>query len=224
MDGNINPGIRHRTTIDAAKLTYTTTSLAGQKRTFDEHRGTKNDLNLPVLADVTNRLDLHRSSLRELKASEIHDISPKPYSEYSQRRALALTPGPTSNPLLDLSNHAYGLPQQLVENLANLGIRPIYPWQSECLLRSGALRGEQNLVYAAPTGGGKSLVADILMLKRVIESQKKALLVLPYVALVQEKLRWLRKIVDGIPKIGSSAHVESNSRCGANVAMKMISG
>jgi len=213
MDGNINPGICHRTTLDVAKLTYTTTSLAGQKRTFDEHRGTNNDPNFPALVDISNRLDFHRPSLREqcypaLKASEIHDVSPKSYSEYSQRRALALTPGPTSNPLLDLSNSAYGLPQQLVENFTNLGIRSIYPWQSECLLRSGALKGEQNLVYTAPTGGGKSLVADILMLKRVIQSQKKALLVLPYVALVQEKLRWLRKIVHGISKIDSSAHIE----------------
>ena len=83
-----------------------------------------------------------------------------------------------------------------------MGIRSIYPWQSECLLKSGALRGEKNLVYTAPTGGGKSLIADILMLKKIIEIPgKKALLVLPYVALVQEKMRWLRKAVVGVTKI-----------------------
>ena len=44
-----------------------------------------------------------------------------------------------------------------------------------------------------------SLVADVLMLKRIIEDPtKKAILVLPYVALVQEKLQWLRKVVDGV--------------------------
>ncbi len=63
------------------------------------------------------------------------------------------------------------------------------------------MTGEKNLVYAAPTGGGKSLVADVLLLKRVIDRPgKKAILVLPYVALVQEKLRWLRSIVDGVHK------------------------
>lgn len=37
------------------------------------------------------------------------------------------------------------------------------------------------------------------MLKRVLEEKgSKALLVLPYVALVQEKVRWLRNIVDGL--------------------------
>jgi replicative superfamily II helicase len=72
-------------------------------------------------------------------------------------------------------------------------------------LRSGALAGEKNPVYTAPTGGGKSLVADVLMLKKILENPgKKALLVLPYVALVQEKQRWLRKAVDGIAKTSAS--------------------
>ena len=38
------------------------------------------------------------------------------------------------------------------------------------------------------------------MLKRVLDANKKAILVLPYVALVQEKLRWLRKAVEGIER------------------------
>jgi len=46
------------------------------------------------------------------------------------------------------------------------------------------LTGERNLVYTAQTGGGKSLIAGILLLKKVIEQPaKKAILVLPYVAL-----------------------------------------
>ncbi|KAJ5013917.1 DNA polymerase theta [Colletotrichum sp. SAR 10_99] len=41
----------------------------------------------------------------------------------------------------------------------------------------------------------------VLMLKRVLEEKNaKVLLVLPYVALVQEKVRWLRNIVQGVPK------------------------
>jgi DNA polymerase theta len=59
----------------------------------------------------------------------------------------------------------------------------------------------QNLVYTAPTGGGKSLVADVLMLKRIIDNPgKKGILVLPYVALVQEKLKWLRALVERVNK------------------------
>lgn len=41
----------------------------------------------------------------------------------------------------------------------------------------------------------------MLMLKRVLEDKNaKVLLILPYVALVQEKVRWLRNIVQGVSK------------------------
>ncbi|KAK3300942.1 uncharacterized protein B0H64DRAFT_27338 [Chaetomium fimeti] len=122
-------------------------------------------------------------------------------SEYSQRQVFAATPTSTVDPLLSLLHPAYGLPAQLVANFAALGIKTIYPWQKQCLGGPGLLEGDRNLVYSAPTGGGKSLVADVLMLKRVLEDRKaKAILVLPYVALVQEKVRWLRNIVGGISR------------------------
>ncbi|OQV02808.1 Helicase conserved domain-containing protein isoform 1 [Cladophialophora immunda] len=111
------------------------------------------------------------------------------------------TPGPSQNPLLSLRHPRYGLPSQLVDNFESLGVRAIYPWQSSCLLGPGVLTGEQNLVYTAPTGGGKSLVADVLLLKRVIEDPTaKGILVLPYVALVQEKLKWLRALADKVSR------------------------
>lgn len=59
-------------------------------------------------------------------------------------------------------------------------------------------------------------VADngtVLMLKRVLEQQgAKALLVLPYVALVQEKVRWLRNIVEGIPRRSHESDDKVNGR------------
>lgn len=211
--GAARSGLYHNTTIDATRAASTTISRVAVKRTFDElhdskeSRGTPSPANHPhIETDLPRQRDFKRPNLRNtnpgaLKASEIDNITVQTYSEYSQRRQLALTPTPALNPLLDLSHPAYQLPNQLVENFAALGIKSIYPWQSECLFRSGALARQRNLVYTAPTGGGKSLVADVLMLKNVIQNpEKKALLVLPYVALVQEKLRWLRRIVQGISK------------------------
>lgn len=81
-------------------------------------------------------------------------------SEYSQRRVIAATPTTVLDPELTLAHPTYQLPRLLVHNLASLGIKEMYPWQKTCLKGPGLLNGTRNLVYCAPTGGGKSLVAD----------------------------------------------------------------
>lgn len=197
-------GILHKTTVQsttAQGTTFHTTTLAGVKRSN------------PEAADGPNRQTPFRyaSSLgkepSKLVASAIKpqgsvdDTAAPEISEYSQRKAISATPTARIDRALSLSFPRYALPDSLVENLRCLGISEIYPWQKQCLMGPGLLTGQKNLVYTAPTGGGKSLVADILMLKRVLESRKaKALLILPYVALVQEKVRWLRNVVEGIKR------------------------
>lgn len=41
-------------------------------------------------------------------------------------------------------------------------------------------------------------VADILMIKRVMETRMKAIVVLPYVAIVTEKIKFIKKMVEDI--------------------------
>jgi len=204
--------IGHQTTLNLArKGTYDTTSLIGRKRPLDEVSGFQYQTRttLSELKNEHTKNDFVRPSANghpsTLKASTIHDVSPagtqsRGISEYSQRRLLASTPTATVDPSLSLSH--YNLPEKLVQNLLALGVKSIYPWQRNCLKGDpDILRGTKNLVYTAPTGGGKSLIADVLMLKKVIENpDKKGILVLPYVALVQEKTRWLRNVVDGVVK------------------------
>ena len=48
--------------------------------------------------------------------------------------------------------------------------------QAECLNQPGVLEG-RNLVFCAPTSAGKSLVAEILMLRRLVATGRPALLV-----------------------------------------------
>ena len=52
-----------------------------------------------------------------------------------------------------------------------------------------------NLVYCAPTSGGKSAVAEILMLRRLITTGRTAMLVMPYVTLCGEKAAHLEKLL-----------------------------
>jgi DNA polymerase theta len=76
-----------------------------------------------------------------------------------------------------------------------MGPANLYEWQAEALMQSGVVDG-RNLVYCAPTSGGKSLVAEILALKRLYATGKAALLVLPFVSLCSEKAAHWEKILE----------------------------
>uniref|UniRef100_A0A670ZAE0 Helicase, POLQ like n=1 Tax=Pseudonaja textilis TaxID=8673 RepID=A0A670ZAE0_PSETE len=85
----------------------------------------------------------------------------------------------------------YGLPTKVKELLLQIrGIEKLYDWQHDCLMFE-SLQKRKNLIYSLPTSGGKTLVAEILILRELLCKQMDALMILPYVALVQEKLHML---------------------------------
>ncbi|KAI1345158.1 P-loop containing nucleoside triphosphate hydrolase protein [Xylariaceae sp. FL0016] len=210
-------GILHHTTVDSvtnhSKAPHDMT-YSGFKRAHSEITGTSSRSATPQQNATFQRASSMPKETKRLTASLITSVSTNSLpqtTEYSQRRIRAATPTSTVDRSLSLSFARYGLPGLLVDNFVSLGINHIYPWQKQCLLGVGLLDGNRNLVYSAPTGGGKSLVADILMLKRVLEDRNaKALLVLPYVALVQEKVRWLRNVVQDLKRKPLDTPVNSN--------------
>uniref|UniRef100_A0A663LMJ0 DNA polymerase theta n=1 Tax=Athene cunicularia TaxID=194338 RepID=A0A663LMJ0_ATHCN len=84
-------------------------------------------------------------------------------------------------------------PKAVLEKYHSLGVVQMFEWQAECLMLGQVLEGK-NLVYSAPTSAGKTLVAELLILKRVLETRKKALLILPFVSVAKEKKRYLQAL------------------------------
>ncbi|XP_059398175.1 helicase POLQ-like [Carassius carassius] len=85
----------------------------------------------------------------------------------------------------------FGLPSKVKDLILILkGIQDLYEWQETCLSLD-SLQQRRNLIYSLPTSGGKTLVAEILILKELLCRKKDALLILPYISLVQEKVRGL---------------------------------
>lgn len=103
------------------------------------------------------------------------------------------TPSKDGKNNLLLSN--WGLPDAVLAQYSRRGIMKMFEWQAECLQLPTVLTGG-NLVYSAPTSAGKTLVAELLALKCVLESKKKVMIILPFVSVAHEKLNYLRSILE----------------------------
>jgi helicase len=79
------------------------------------------------------------------------------------------------------------LDQQVVQQLEGEGLDQLYPPQEDAI-RAGVLDGK-NLVLASPTASGKTLVAELCILKHILEKNGKAIYLAPLRALASEKFK-----------------------------------
>lgn len=83
------------------------------------------------------------------------------------------------------------LDQQIVQLLEGEGLDQLYPPQEDAI-QAGVLDGK-NLVLASPTASGKTLIAELCILKHVLERQGKAIYLAPLRALASEKYKEFQK-------------------------------
>nr|XP_033330017.1 DNA polymerase theta isoform X2 [Megalopta genalis] len=90
---------------------------------------------------------------------------------------------------------SWGLPPNILQKYEARGIKEMFTWQLECLSNHKVIEEKRNLVYSAPTSAGKTLVAEILMIKTVLERRKKVIFILPFISVVREKMYYFQDLL-----------------------------
>ncbi|XP_068178776.1 DNA polymerase theta [Antennarius striatus] len=119
------------------------------------------------------------------------DVSVLSESLHHPGNALHAPIGHTDHLLLS----SWGLPKPVLDRYQKLGVTRMFEWQAQCLTVGQVLQGG-NLVYSAPTSAGKTLVSELLMLKRVLETKRKSIFILPFVSVAKEKMHYLQSVFD----------------------------
>ena len=75
------------------------------------------------------------------------------------------------------------------------GIIALWDWQTRLLSNPSVLVRRRNALVCAPSGSGKSVAADLLLLRTVLTLRRSALLALPYQSGVHEKVQTYEAMV-----------------------------
>ena len=81
---------------------------------------------------------------------------------------------------------SHGGTEEMVKALASTGLTSLYPTQA-LALEAGLLSTSESMVVAAPTASGKTLIAEMAILKTLLERTGKVIYLVPLRALAGEK-------------------------------------
>ncbi|KAB7507938.1 ATP-dependent DNA helicase [Armadillidium nasatum] len=177
---------------DSSRIKKTIISKTSTPKTFNNER--KNETGFHKLRndDSCNRQSILTGDISNFNfENTVIEDNEKENVVGSINSSIEVSSSLSSQDKLDLSN--WGLPEDVLIKYKENGISSMFPWQVECLKLPGVLDG-CNLVYSAPTSAGKTLVAEILLLKRVLEQKKKGVFILPFVSIAREKTYSLQRL------------------------------
>jgi len=97
------------------------------------------------------------------------------------------------------------VPQSVKDVLDGLGIKELFPPQTDTI-QAGLLEG-QNIVLASPTASGKTLVAELVSMKHVLEKGGKVIYLSPLRALASEKYEEYQKYAQIVKANGKKVSV-----------------
>ncbi len=86
----------------------------------------------------------------------------------------------------------FGVPKGVIDVLKKEGLEKLYPPQEEALLQ-GLLELKSSYIIAVPTASGKTLTAELLMTKSILDENGKCLYIVPLRALASEKYQEFMK-------------------------------
>lgn len=106
---------------------------------------------------------------------------------------------------------------------SELRISRLHDWQASCLALPGVGDGH-SLVFSSPTSGGKSLVAELLLARMLVRKSGKAIVILPFVSLVEEVAERLSRLLSPIVSKAFTAGVGRKRRRARPVKVEACHG
>jgi len=103
---------------------------------------------------------------------------------------------------MELEDIKQKIPEQVFEIMKKEGISKLRPAQTKSI-KAGLFK-DKNLLVCTPTASGKTLIAELAILKTVIEKGRKAVYIVPLKALATEKYREFKRKYEGIAKVALS--------------------